>query len=606
MKQKHSTFIKNNLAMILFMISVIAVLVVSLVSTSRIAEELNLLEESTEWRLKSSARLAATAVTIDELDEFITEQDTIDKAAQYNVLKNKLKVFADDNGLLYVFYVRMLPGDDNVYYIVDNDFTEYTVSPDDTLIDDEALPRAFAGEATYSGLGNYTYESGLVTGYAPVFDEYHNVYCVAGVDILDEAIMSVHNDFTIVSIFQTVCVFITIFCGFFSVWLYKLKAKAAEDASQSKSRFLSRMSHELRTPLNAIDGFTRMAKESNDMGEIKKYLENIVKSSGHLLSLTNDILNFSGRETGEVRLGENLIRPADEFSRIMSRAKPLFEDKKQKFTGIFDEALPDYVYCDTDYIFQILFNLLSNASKFTPDGGNISFAVRAVEKREGECLFEWSVKDDGIGIAEEYLSKLFIPFEQADGGMSRKFGGTGLGLASVKQMVDLMDGEIHVKSELGSGSEFAVRLWVKTGEKPDGKEETAPVGSIAGKCLEGKRALLVEDSELNQMIAEDILTSWGAKVDIAENGRVGVEKYTENDYDIIFMDIQMPEMDGYECTRLIRASGKPAAKSVPIIAMTANVMREDIEKAYQSGMNAHVGKPIDIDLLEKTIVRELY
>ena len=132
------------------------------------------------------------------------------------------------------------------------------------------------------------------------------------------------------------------------------------------------------------------------------------------------------------------------------------------------------------------------------------------------------------------------------------------------------------------------------------------VGSIAGKCLEGKRALLVEDSELNQMIAEDILTSWGAKVDIAENGRVGVEKYTENDYDIIFMDIQMPEMDGYECTRLIRASGKPAAKSVPIIAMTANVMREDIEKAYQSGMNAHVGKPIDIDLLEKTIVRELY
>jgi CheY-like chemotaxis protein len=282
------------------------------------------------------------------------------------------------------------------------------------------------------------------------------------------------------------------------------------------------------------------------------------------------------------------------------------EEKSQSFTAHIEENVPAVVIADEQRLVQVLTNLLSNANKFTPQHGSIQLRVTLDEQKDNQCALRFEVRDSGIGISAEQQSKLFRSFEQADGSISRKYGGTGLGLAISRKIVEMMDGKIWVESEMAQGSTFVftVRIEIGDAELADKLSSDQPVDKLNDYtgAFKGRHVLLAEDVEINREIIITLLENTGVQIDCAVNGEEAVELFANNmdKYDLILMDIQMPSVDGYEATRRTRAMDSPKAKSIPIIAMTANVFREDIEKCNAAGMDDHIGKPIDIDvLLEK-------
>ncbi|MDL2232912.1 response regulator, partial [Ruminococcaceae bacterium OttesenSCG-928-L11] len=276
------------------------------------------------------------------------------------------------------------------------------------------------------------------------------------------------------------------------------------------------------------------------------------------------------------------------------------EEKKQQFLLSADQNVPDAIYSDEQRLSQVVTNLLSNAIKFTPENGTISLFVRMLGEENGICTLQFEVKDTGIGVSEEQQARLFAQFEQADGSISRKYGGTGLGLTISKQIVEMMDGEIWVESAIGRGASFIFNI--KAGIVQQRPSLTAEAGDAAPrqydeKRFSGKRILIAEDIAINREIILALLEPTGMVIDFAENGQMAYELFCEkaSAYSMIFMDIHMPEVDGYEATRMIRMLDNPHAKTVPIIAMTADVFREDIDKCLVAGMNDHVGKPLNPD-----------
>jgi CheY-like chemotaxis protein/nitrogen-specific signal transduction histidine kinase len=419
---------------------------------------------------------------------------------------------------------------------------------------------------------------------------------------------------------QICALLLTILTGCASFFLYSRLAREAMQASTAKSRFLSNMSHEIRTPMNAIIGLCRMAGATADIAEKNRCLAMIGASSRHLLGLVNDILDLSRIESGKMVLENiptDLRETVNGVSQVVSAQA---EAKGLRFTVDVGADIPRRLCCDGTRLGQVLLNLLSNAVKFTPQGGGVALRARRLETTEECCDVEWRVTDTGIGIRREDLARLFRPFEQADASTTRKYGGSGLGLAISRQIVELMGGGIRMESEEGRGSECVfntpLRIVRDEGETGAQAPEKSPPGksppgkSPPGKSPEetpldlgGSRVLLVEDSEINQMIAENALSGFGAKVDIAGNGKEGLDMYLADPggYLMIFMDVQMPVMDGYAATRAIRASGAFGAASIPVVAMTANVFREDVEQAQAAGMTTHVGKPFEPAQLEKAI-----
>ncbi len=374
----------------------------------------------------------------------------------------------------------------------------------------------------------------------------------------------------------------------------------AEQSSQAKGDFLSRMSHEMRTPMNAIIGMTHMAKTSDDADKKEYCLDKIGEASTHLLGVINDVLDMSKIEANKFTLSPT----AFPFERMLQKAVGIIgfrvEEKGQRFRMEVDPAIPGMIVADEQRLAQVITNLLSNAVKFTPEHGSISLRAQKVREANGVCTLQVEVADTGIGISEEQQRKLFRSFEQADGGVSRKFGGTGLGLAISKSIVGMMNGRIWVESEEGRGARFLFTADVGRGgdgSVPMENEAAAPEENAARGAYAGLRVLLAEDVDINREIAESLLAETGIIVDPAENGRVAYEKFRANPgaYSLILMDVHMPEMDGYEATRRIRALNVPEASAVPIVAMTANVFREDIEKCLAAGMNDHIGKPLDVE-----------
>ncbi|MDR1915229.1 MAG: response regulator [Synergistaceae bacterium] len=509
----------------------------------------------------------------------------------------------------------------------------------------------------------------------------------------------------------------------------------AHAASRAKSNFLSNMSHEMRTPMNAIIGMTTIAKSSSDIERKNYCLNKIEGASTHLLGVINDILDMSKIEANKFELS-----PAEfNFEKMLLRVANIInfrvDEKHQNFTVHIDKMIPHNLIGDDQRLSQVITNLLGNAVKFTPEGGTISLETRFVNEDDGVCTIQIEVIDTGIGISKEQQRRLFTSFEQAESSTARKFGGTGLGLAISKRIVELMGGEIWIKSELGKGATFAFTIQTGRGvERPhdilnpgmdwkniralvvddmpevrdylreimngfgmtcdvassgeeavellemrdaydicfvdwrmpgmDGIElsriikgkadnksvvimisaaewsaieekarsvgvdkflpkpifpssiadcineclgATAPPESGGGRtgaidCFEGYCVLLAEDVEINREIVSSLIEPTMLKIDYAENGLEAVKMFSAapDKYDMIFMDVQMPEMDGYEASRRIRSLDIPRAKEIPIVAMTANVFREDIERCLESGMNAHVGKPLSLDdVLEK-------
>ena len=382
---------------------------------------------------------------------------------------------------------------------------------------------------------------------------------------------------------------------------HKKAQEEALAASKAKSSFLARMSHEIRTPLNAIIGMAEITKAS--VGDTEKTIasvKQIVVSSYHLLSLINDVLDMSKIESGNLEILKqpfNLRRALEEIIAIVSSR---YAEKDIHYEDNMHEVPDIGVVGDKLRLNQVLINLLSNAIKFTEPYGHIKLAVDVLEETSKDIHIRFAITDDGIGISEEQQARLFKPFEQADSSIALRFGGTGLGLSISHNLVQRMGGHISLESALGKGSEFSLELlFVKSELSAQPMEVSADEMDFTGI-----RILLAEDVEINRFIIEELLTPTGLTIEMAVNGCEAVEMFERSApgyYRLVFMDVQMPEMNGYEATTKIRALPRPDAGEIPIIAMTANAYKEDVERAIDSGMNMHIGKPINVDVLMKTL-----
>ena len=380
----------------------------------------------------------------------------------------------------------------------------------------------------------------------------------------------------------------------------------ATEASKVKTTFLSNMSHDIRTPMNAIINLTQLALASDDMTKIKEYLSKTEISGKFLLGLINDILDMSKIESGELVLKREPLTRAEFLDTVETVIRPLVDAKNINYHSELNPG--EYtIMVDKLRFNQIFFNLLSNAVKFTPEGGDVWFEVHNVEVENNKLQIRFVVRDNGIGMSEEFQKKLFEPFAREHSQLNSKTQGTGLGLSIVKSLVDAMDGTITVKSKLGEGSEFDVLLYVDIAAREDkdaAAKAKAKQESEAAPDLSGMKVLLVEDNEINTYVAQIILENAGCVVTTAENGQAAVDTFTANAagaFDAILMDVRMPVMDGLEATAAIRGLGRPDAKSIPIIAMTADAFDEDRKSTIEAGMNYHLSKPVDSKELYKVL-----
>ena len=384
---------------------------------------------------------------------------------------------------------------------------------------------------------------------------------------------------------------------------------AAETANRAKSIFLSNMSHDIRTPMNAIIGFTSLAAEHLDDREIiRDYLEKISTSGKHLLSLINDVLDMSRIESGSVKIEKTNVHLPDVLEDLKTIILESVHAKQQKLLIKMQDVVHEDIITDKLRLTQVLLNIISNAVKFTPVGGTIHILVEEkASQKAGYAVYSFCIKDNGIGMSKEFQEHVFDSFARERTVTESGITGTGLGMAITKNIVDLMSGTIHLTSKQGEGSEFIVTLECELANKTvQDKQSSCPKAEKKHLDYSGKKVLLVEDNELNREIATEILKSLGMKVDCAADGMEAVEIMSSeagNQYDMIFMDIQMPKMDGYTATREIRTLKDMKKANVPIIAMTANAFDEDRKKAIKAGMNGHIAKPIDVDVILQNLDR---
>ncbi|EEG74632.1 ATPase/histidine kinase/DNA gyrase B/HSP90 domain protein [[Clostridium] hylemonae DSM 15053] len=397
--------------------------------------------------------------------------------------------------------------------------------------------------------------------------------------------------------------------------------KTARIASEAKTNFLSSMSHDIRTPMNAIMGMTAIA-EANlyTPDKLKDCLSKINASAQHLLGLINEVLDMSKIESGKIDLTFGTVSLPELFQNISDMCRPLAQEKNQKLQLSVDDVCHKTVITDGGRLQQVLMNLLTNAIKYTPEGGAISLHVREIPSDavyKGQ--YEFIVTDNGIGMTAEYIPHIFEPFSRAEDTRINKIQGTGLGLAITQNIVNMMNGTIEVQSEPENGSRFIVAVpldlyredmttsaQLKSQSVTPDEEAARLVEEEPPSSLSGRRILLVEDNDLNREIASELLEMHGCSIEAAENGKLAVEKFARSapeEYDCILMDIQMPVMDGYEAARAIRALKRDDARTVPILALTANAFATDLAKAHNAGMNDHIAKPIDVERLLETLNR---
>ncbi len=379
--------------------------------------------------------------------------------------------------------------------------------------------------------------------------------------------------------------------------------KQLEESMHVKEQFLANMSHEIRTPMNAIVGFTELLLKTELSQDQGQYIEAIKTSGENLLVIINDILDFSKIQSGKIPFEQIPFRLSQVMGLITEMMLPRSMEKKIRLVTVIDKKIPDRLIGDPTRLNQILLNLIGNSIKFT-EKGEVKISVSLLSRQEEETALEFSVSDTGIGIHQDKLSKIFEAFTQESSETTRRYGGTGLGLAIVKQLVEMQGGKISVKSTPGVGSVFSFSFKFRIDERPE--KETKPALEKAEilqeEKLKGLNVLLVEDNLLNQMLAKKVLTDWSWNVDVAENGSVAVEKVRQKNYDIVLMDIQLPEIDGYEATLQIRNKLPEPKNRVPIMAMTAHAINSEEEKCYSVGMNGYISKPFNQQHLYSKIV----
>ena len=383
--------------------------------------------------------------------------------------------------------------------------------------------------------------------------------------------------------------------------------QTAENANKAKTDFLSNMSHDIRTPMNAIIGMTSLIRhDAANKAKVIEYADKIDISSQHLLGIINDVLDMSKIEAGKTVFKYTDFSILDFITELNTIFHSQIDEKNQTLTIIKENIRHEWVNGDQVHLMQIFSNLVSNAVKYTQEGGKIQFLVEECETKSSVyAKYRFLVSDNGMGMSADFKDTIFDAFTRAESSMTNKIQGTGLGMAITKNLVEAMGGTIDVESELGQGSCFEVLIDLRIAEdRFVSSAEQAEKDEPAGNVLKGMRFLCAEDNELNAEILMELLKIEGAECTICENGKRVLEAFEQSapgDYDMILMDVQMPVMNGYEATKAIRRSSHELAKTIPIIAMTANAFSEDIQHSLAAGMNAHVSKPIEMKVLEKTI-----
>ncbi len=379
--------------------------------------------------------------------------------------------------------------------------------------------------------------------------------------------------------------------------LAQREKEVAEESAKSKQRFLSNMSHEIRTPLNSIIGFTNVVLKTELSEKQKEYLNAIKLSSDSLIVLINDILDLAKVDAGKMTFEKAPFKIIESIDSVLYLFETKLTEKNLKLETNYDADIPPVIVGDAVRLHQIIMNLVSNAIKFT-SRGKISVSLKLVSQTEENCTIEFKVSDTGIGIPKEKLKSIFSAFQQATTDTTRLYGGTGLGLAIVKQLVKAQEGEISVESKEGEGTAFIFKLsFGKTNVKI---REVSDDHSIPEKREEKIRVLVSEDIKFNQLLMKTLLEGFGFSYDIAENGKVAIDKLKAGEYDLVLMDLQMPVMDGFAATEFIR---KDMHSDIPIIALTADVTTVDVEKCKTAGMNDYISKPVDEKILYNKIVK---
>ena len=383
--------------------------------------------------------------------------------------------------------------------------------------------------------------------------------------------------------------------------------QTAENANKAKTDFLSNMSHDIRTPMNAIIGMTSLIRhDAGNKAKVIEYADKIDISSQHLLGIINDVLDMSKIEAGKTVFKYTDFSILDFITELNTIFHSQIDEKNQTLTIIKENIRHEWVNGDQVHLMQIFSNLVSNAVKYTQEGGKIQFLVEECETKSSVyAKYRFLVSDNGMGMSADFKDTIFDAFTRAESSMTNKIQGTGLGMAITKNLVEAMGGTIDVESELGQGSCFEVLIDLRIAEdRFVSSAEQAEKDEPAGNVLKGMRFLCAEDNELNAEILMELLKIEGAECTICENGKRVLEAFEQSapgDYDMILMDVQMPVMNGYEAKKAIRRSSNELAKTIPIIARTANAFSEDIQHSLAAGMNAHVSKPVEMKVLEKTI-----
>lgn len=387
-----------------------------------------------------------------------------------------------------------------------------------------------------------------------------------------------------------------------------IELQTAENASREKSMFLSRMSHEIRTPMNGIIGMTEIAKMSlTDPAKTEDCLNKIKLSSDYLLSLINDILDMSRIENGKMELCKKAFDLRDLADRIYGMFSQKADSANLDFEVKTTEISMPVVIGDEIRLSQIVVNIVSNALKFTPQYGKVLVEIKQEKLEDSKCMITITIADTGLGMTEEFQSRIFKPFEQADLSISYIYGGTGLGLAISRCLIQLMEGDITIQSEPDKGSVFTIQLMLPVSEKdPNSTVHNDIAAKSIIEDLAGYHILLAEDNEINAEIAASLLESRGAVVDTAWNGKEAIKQFLNSPagtYQVILMDIQMPELNGLEACRMIRNSDHSQAKEIPIIGLSANAFEQNVDEAMDCGMDHYVSKPFDIVKLYNTIIK---
>ena len=371
-------------------------------------------------------------------------------------------------------------------------------------------------------------------------------------------------------------------------------------------KLLAHMSHDLRSPLSNVLGLTELARNKSDDREYVEYcLEKIDASAHFLMDMLTDVLYIIRLEAGENNLRKSSVDLKEFFNSLSDTARAMAYEKRLNFFAHFDEQIVPLVRTDGSRVRQVLQNLLSNAVKFTPRFGRVDFSAKLLEADNDRVRIRFTVKDTGVGIADELKDIIFLPLTKEYRGSTNVYGGSGLGLAICKQLVDRLGGTLDFISNKGDGSEFWVVLDFEQDKAALQRQAEVPAQAVD---FSGKYVLLAEDNRINCEIVKRLLTRRGLTVETAENGQVALNKYMMNaprTYDLILMDVRMPYMDGLKAARMIRASGKSDARTIPIMSMTANAYEEDIQKSMEAGMNAHLVKPVEPSELYRAVQKAL-